>query len=350
LAFSLIIASFILISMLCFLLITAVKARKYSRFPIHSRLEVYPVPKEGNGKAHYGGSYFEDPEWWSKPRALDHANEVKDMVIEMLFIQKLFQNNRSLWWISYLFHLGIYVLFAWTILLLLATLLPGAVFVLFTGLVGVAGFFLATLGAIGLLIRRIFDQTLRAYTTPQEYFNIILILAVLLTGIISWIVVSPFDVASNLLFFSGLELAPIVVCHLVLLGIMLIYIPLSKMSHYVGKYFSFHKVLWDNDPNQQGSVVNERLRKAAAVAATTPPVVWGAPHISPPPPAPVAEEAPAPVAEAEAAEEAPAPVAAAEAAEEAPAAQVAAEPAPNIEEGAEESLACPLEPSSSEEQ
>jgi len=171
---------------------------------------------------------------------------------------------------------------AWTILLLIATLIPHVVLVVLAGIVGIVGFTLATLGAIGLLVRRVFDETLRIYTTAQEYFNIILILVVLVSGIISWTVVaSPFATAGNLLFFGGGELAPFVVCHLVLLSLMLIYIPLSKMSHYVGKYFSFHKVLWDNEPNKQGSAVNERMRKAAALAPTIPALTWEAPHIAP---------------------------------------------------------------------
>jgi len=271
-----------MLAMLCFLGITAIKAGKYRRYPIHSRLELYPVPKEGKLKARYGGSYFEEAEWWDKPRTIDRANQTKDILGEMLLIRKLFQNNRSLWWISYVFHVGIYVMFAWTILLLLATLWPHAVFVAFVSFIGGFGFALATVGAIGLLVRRVLDSTLKAYTTPQEYFNIILILLVLVTGIISWgAVSSPFEVALGLLTFSGLELAPLVIVHLILLGVMLIYIPVSKMSHYVGKFFAFHKVLWDNDPNQQGSQVNERLKKAASAAPATTQAGWSASHISP---------------------------------------------------------------------
>jgi len=280
---SVFVASFILLAMLCFLVITAVKAWKYSRYPIHSRLELYPVPKEGAGRAEYGGSYFEDPEWWQKPRPLNHAGELKDMLGEMLLIRLLFKNNRSLWWISYAFHLGIYVLFGWTLLLLLATLWPAEWLVLFTGIVGALGYALATLGALFLLVRRLFDSTLRVYTTPQEYFNLALISAVLITGAASWTCfANVFDVTRDLLFFSGAALAPLVVCHLVLLGIMLIYIPIGKMSHYVGKYFTFHKVLWDNDPNHEGSDVEARLKKSAALPKPAAGAAWAAAHIAPP--------------------------------------------------------------------
>lgn len=61
--------------------------------------------------------------------------------------------------------------------------------------------------------------------------------------------------------------------HFVLLGIMFLYIPLSKMSHYVGKFFCFHKVLWDNDPNLKGSAVERRFEDAAQQPVTSP---WSA--------------------------------------------------------------------------
>jgi len=259
-------------------LLTAYRAWKYSRLPLHARLELYPVPKEGGGRARYGGSYYEESKWWSKPRTLSKANETKDILMEMLFIRKLFDNNKGLWWVSYVFHIGIYCLFAWTVMLLVSTIWPLDVHIYTAAIAGMAGYCLATLGALGLLIRRIFDTDLRSYTTPVEYFNLILILLVLISGIISWLFVcTPFFAASQILFFTGLALSPIIYIHLALLGIMLIYIPASKMSHYVGKFFAFHKVLWDNDPNSKGSQVNLHLQKAAKAAQTQKPE-WLAPH------------------------------------------------------------------------
>jgi nitrate reductase gamma subunit len=274
---------FVLAAMLLFLILSAAKAWRYSRYPVHSRLDLYPVPKEGGERASYGGSYFEEAEWWKKPRVISKGNETRDILLEMLFIRKLFLHQRSLWWASMLFHWGIYALFAWTILLLLAVLLPVDVLVMLALVVGCIGFLLATLGALLLLMRRIFDGKLRVYTTPQEFFNLILILAVLLTGIISWAAITTPFVVANELFSAGwqadtasMALHPLVAVHLILLGIMLIYIPVSKMSHYVGKFFAFHKVLWDNDPNKQGSEVNARLKRSQA---EPPKNTWSAPHI-----------------------------------------------------------------------
>ncbi len=270
---------FVIIGLAGFVVLTAVKAWKYAHLPVHSRVELYPVPKEGDGRGKYGGSYFEEEDWWEKPRRLDPVYEVVDIMQEMLLISKLFKHQRSLWWASYAFHLGIYVMFGWSLLLLLTVFWNPGFLVVGTAVVGAVGFALSTIGAVLLLVRRAVDESLRAYTPPQEYFNILLILATLVTGIAAWtLFASPFDVARSVFAFDAAPLPPVVVAHLVLLGIMLLYIPLSKMSHYVGKFFAFHKVLWDNDPNVAGSKVAAMAEREAAGPA---PAAWSAPHTRP---------------------------------------------------------------------
>lgn len=53
------------------------------------------------------------------------------------------------------------------------------------------------------------------------------------------------------------------------------------MSHYVGKYFTFHKVLWENEPNLPGSDIERQIQEASKVKPKT---TWSAPHISSPEP------------------------------------------------------------------
>ena len=270
---------YIILSVLCFISFSAYKAWKYATMPMHSRLDLYPVPKEA-GRADYGGSYYEELEWWNKPRKISYIGEIKDMLMEMLFIKKLFENQRKLWWASYSFHLGIYFLFAWTILLLISAVWPASFIIYLSYLVGIAGFGLALAGNVVLLLYRLSDGSLKKYTTPQEYFNLILILTVLVSGIYAWsseTFAQAGHIAGQLLSFQALEVDPVLTIHFVLLGFMFIYIPLSKMNHYVGKYFTFHKVLWENDPNLPGSKVEQELQKAAA---NPPQTKWSAPHIA----------------------------------------------------------------------
>lgn len=283
------------LSILLFVGISVYKAYEFAKMPLHGRMELYPVPKE-KGFEH-GGSFYEEVEWWSKPHEVSHKREIVEMLKEIVFIKKLFENQRPLWWSSYALHLGIYLLMAWTVLLVVGavTMLNGIevsansaslwglmIFYLSFG-TGFFGLAIGTLGVVLLLVRRMFHSTLKKYTTPQEYFNLFLLFAALFTGILTWGADLSFHsarvVTGNLITFTPFEASGLVTLHVILVGIMLIYIPISKMSHYVGKYFTFHTVLWDNSPNLKGSAVEQKVKKATSYRPTT---SWSAPHIKPP--------------------------------------------------------------------
>ncbi|MHB8917110.1 MAG: respiratory nitrate reductase subunit gamma [Desulfocucumaceae bacterium] len=296
--------AFIYFSILAFIGISAYKFYQYSRMPMHGRWELYPVPKEPGEKGHYGGSYYEDLEWWNKPRRVSHLGEIKEMLKEMLFIKNLFVNQRRHWWISYSMHLGIYLLGLWTVLLLAGAVTelsgmplvnagtvnanPWAALVYYaTFLSGTAGAVLLTIGSGGLFLRRIFNNTLSKYTTPHEYFNLIYLLAVAVSGLVVWSGDPSFqygrEIMKGLITVSPINAGTSLTLHILLLGSLMIYIPQTKMSHYVAKYFSFHKVLWENEPNLRDSKMEETVKKAMGYK---PKLSWSAPHINPGSPAP----------------------------------------------------------------
>lgn len=281
------------LSIFLFVGISAYKAYQFAKLPLHGRQELYPVPKE---KGHeYGGSYYEEVEWWNKERHVSHGTELIEMLKEMLFIKKLFDHQRPLWWLSYALHLGIYLLIAFTLLLVMGALtllgggqisasgagVWGSLVYYLTALTGLMGLLLATFGSGMLLLRRIFDDTLRKYTTPQEYFNLALLYSAVVTGIFVWGGDLTFgtarEITANLLTFTAFSPSTFFILHLVLLFVMFTYIPLSKMSHYVGKYFTFHKVLWENDPNLRGSEMEKKVQQATSYRPTN---SWAAPHIT----------------------------------------------------------------------
>ena len=70
-------------------------------------------------KVAYGGSYMEELNWWEKKYESSLFNELKYMVPEILFIRGLWKENRSLWWVSFPFHFGLYLMIATFGLLLL---------------------------------------------------------------------------------------------------------------------------------------------------------------------------------------------------------------------------------------
>ncbi|MEJ2187319.1 MAG: nitrate reductase gamma subunit, partial [Gemmatimonadota bacterium] len=80
-----------------------------ARLPVHLRWELAPVPKE-KGRGRYGGSYLEEYEWWKKPREESLLNELVYMGREILGLKALWEQNRGLWWFSFPFHWGLYLL------------------------------------------------------------------------------------------------------------------------------------------------------------------------------------------------------------------------------------------------
>lgn len=283
---------FIYISIFAFVFISISKALKFSKMPMHSRWELYPVPKE-KGRGEYGGSYYEEEKWYEKPREVSFGGELKEMLKEMLFIKNLYVNQRPLWWFSYALHLGIYLLVLWALMLLLGSIteLSGtavnsaaqgwAGLVYFVTLVaGNAGAILVAIGSGGLFLRRLVMDTMKKYSTPQDYFNLLFIFVVVITGLMVSLGDPGFqygrDIFKGLLTFSPIEAGGILTIHILLLGLLLIYIPQTKMSHYIAKYFTFHKVLWENDPNLPGSEIEKKVREAKSFKPTK---SWSAPHI-----------------------------------------------------------------------
>ncbi len=263
------------------------RAMLFARAPIHLRWELYPVPHEAPERVAHGGSYFETGEWWRQAPSSNFAGELKFMVPEMLFLHALHTHNRPLWYRSFPFHFGLYLLFGSLGLLLgsvIAALVPAplaaATLSSMAGAVAIVGLVSCVGGAGGLLHRRLTDRALKVSTTPGDIFNLLFFIAALgllaagyavrpagsagaadvLKGLLSWDLAVP--VAAP--FALGLIAAAVLVA----------YIPLTHMSHFIAKYFTYHSVRWDDQPlahNQQ------RARAMAEYLAYRP--TWSAAHI-----------------------------------------------------------------------
>jgi nitrate reductase gamma subunit len=276
-----------------FVIGTAYKAITISRMPLHLRWDLYPIPSE-KGREEYGGSYFEEVNWWTKPKNVSFIGEVKEMLKEMLFIQSMYQNNRSLWFSSFPFHFGLYLSFVFVLLIILGAVIQlaggtvaadaGGGFARFiyviTIVFGVAGAILAAAGALGLLLNRIFRADLRRSAVPTDYFNLMLLIALFVTGLIAWsnsglIFTNMRAAMASLVTFGSLETLPgMLTVHLTLVAVFLLWLPMTHMTHFVGKYFTYHKVRWEDHPNLRGSKVEQQVTKALGYKIT-----WSASHI-----------------------------------------------------------------------
>jgi nitrate reductase gamma subunit len=287
------IQTFLYLSIVILIFGVLFKAIRISQMPVHLRWELYPIPHE-KGRAQYGGSYFEESNWWEKPRDVSRLDEYKEMGREIFGIQTLFRNNRLLWYFSFPFHLGLYCLIVFICLIFLGAILgfgvvgisvaTSSLFVrlLFslTTMFGGLGFTLATIGALGLLIMRAIKSDLRYYSTRADYFNLILLLAICAIGFSYWLM---FDrvflfyhsLAENLTTFNFNPYYPAVIkIQIFLVAFFFAYLPFTHMTHFVGKYFTYHSVRWQDQPNKLGDKFEKGVIKSLGEKQD-----WSAPHI-----------------------------------------------------------------------
>jgi nitrate reductase gamma subunit len=279
------------VSILVFLIACLVRVFQYARLPIHLRWELYPVPHEAPGRAEHGGSYFESIDWWMQPLHFNLWSELKFMVVEILFLKSLWENNRKMWYRSFLFHFGLYLLILTAALL--ATDAAVSIFApaLMAGIVGsilqrvyavagTLGLVLGLLGALGLLVYRLTDPELKTYNTRGDIFNLVFFVAtfgVLSAGILSRPASAPDMLALSkglLRFDAGLEIPGMLAVGLLLTGILVAYIPMTHMSHFIAKYFTYHSVRWDDSPNRKEGTIEARVAACLSYKPT-----WAAAHM-----------------------------------------------------------------------
>jgi nitrate reductase gamma subunit len=261
--------------------------------PVHLRWELYPLPGERPHTQRLGPGTEKAP-GRAVTRAASLARLLARMFPEMLFLRTLWLHNRPLWVRSFLFHFGLYLSAATIALLVLGALIEttgtpvaarsesaiGTLVYLLTLLAGPAGFVLALLGTLGLIHRRLTDEDLRGFTSPAHLFNLAFFLVTLSVALAAFAFVDPtFAVARRyvrgLITFSPTPLdSRLAALEVTLASLLVAYIPLTHMSHFFSKWFIYHGVLWDDEPNQTGSRLERRLLEALAY-----PVSWSAPHI-----------------------------------------------------------------------
>ncbi len=256
-----------------FVLGCAYRAYRYASAPAHLRWDLYPVAHEPND---HGGSYLEEKSWWTKPRKSSILGEVVVMGEEIFLLAGVWKHNRRLWWGSFPFHWGLYLMVVVTLGLVVAGLGFGDT-VLLAGLAALGGLAgaLVAIGSIALLALRAGDPKLKPYTAPVDLINLALV-AVL--GILSFMVAlgGMEDTAAavgKLLRVQPVDVSPLLASQMAVATLFLFYLPATRMIHFFSKYFTYHEVRWDDRPRETGSRLDRRLRQALDFG-----VHWSAPH------------------------------------------------------------------------
>ncbi len=256
---------------LAFLVGCAVRAIRYATLPPHLRWELYPVPHEDPAVAGHGGSYFEEVDWWTRPAHFNYWGEAKFMVPEILLLRGLWEFNRKLWLRSFPFHFGLYLLGATIVLLVAGATELGRI-------TGFAGLALALLGAVGLLIGRLTDVSLRNYTAPGDIFNLVFFIAAL-GLLLAGCLLAPAGFAGVfarglLTFDTSVSVPAPLAAGLMLASVLAAYIPLTHMSHFIAKYFTYHSIRWDDKASVHSAALAKKIAQCLAYRPT-----WGAAHI-----------------------------------------------------------------------
>ncbi|NOZ21400.1 MAG: hypothetical protein GXP25_09965 [Planctomycetes bacterium] len=276
-----------------FVIAVAVRAIWLYKMPIHLRWELYPVPHEGE-RAKHGGSYYEQVDWWTKPRHFSLVGTLCYMLPEMLFLKALWGENRKLWYRSAPLHWGLYSLCGLAALLILGALaqivgvtvgsdasLVGMAIYYLTILAGIGSMVFGITGAVAMLHMRLTDEDLANFTAPRDIFNLGFILLGFISVFLAFVIADRSfsilrDYIQNLITFkmpatgSGL-----VTFEMVVLSLLVAYVPLTHMSHFFIKWFTYHEIRWDDEPNMRGGRIEGRINEALKY-----PVSWSADHLA----------------------------------------------------------------------
>ncbi|MEW6743565.1 MAG: respiratory nitrate reductase subunit gamma [Planctomycetota bacterium] len=288
------------LALVSFVVAAFARALRIASLPLHLRWELYPVAHEKK-RARYGGSYFEELDWWTKPRESSLLGELKVMIPEILLLHGVREKNVPHWLRTFPFHFGLYLIVTTTVLLVaggialaagapvgtgsastgsggLAALLAAATIGL-----GYAGFGLAFLGASALLVRRLLEEDYREYSKGSDYFNLALFTGACGFALLAQIVADP-DFSRMQAFFATLAsfgsfqpasgLSPLLAVEAVLFSLIVAYVPLTHMSHFFTKFFMWHDIRWSDEPLARGGKLERQVQEALQYKPT-----WSAPHI-----------------------------------------------------------------------
>ena len=259
------------LAVVVFLVGNAARILRFLRMPIPLRWELYPIPKGLRARQLYGGSYFEDADWWEKRQTSGHAGEAAFMAREILLLKSVREGFRELWLWSWLLHWGLYLYIAGTVAGAAASFAGAEALRTAVTAAYELACFAGVAGSTGLLLTRALHPRLRGFSSRATMFNLLLLAALFVSAIAVLLHRSPLLLFS----ISNLEHSPAVYAHTTLLGFFLAYLPFTHMTHAYMKFFTWHRVRWDDRP----AIHDPRIAAALDInlSRTT---TWAAPHLA----------------------------------------------------------------------
>jgi nitrate reductase gamma subunit len=220
-----------------FIIGTAVRIAGWMRVPVPFQLTLFPVPKTASGR-------------------------MLSILSEFVFLRTLFREDRSLWLWVWLLHLslvvvmighmvGIYFLRYQFILVGFSPSTSQALSIILGFVSGVV----MAVSLVALLYRRITDPEVRRLTVSVKYFELLLILAIAITGLLMYAPGFSTDLTGVRAYLKGLlsvhavplPPAPMFTTHFFLVNVFLLYFPFSQLLHAAG-FFVIRAMLTEKAP------------------------------------------------------------------------------------------------------
>jgi nitrate reductase gamma subunit len=164
------------------------------------------------------------------------------MFREVVFFKSLFKSNLWIWALGWLFHVSLALVllrhvryFTEPVSALIAFIQPFGMY---------AGFAMGA-GLAGLWARRFLVERIRYISTPSDHLMLALLLGIAVTGLLMKFVMHT-DIVAVKTFFLGLmafEIHPLpahpgLYLHLLMVALLMIIFPVSKLLHAPGVFFS----------------------------------------------------------------------------------------------------------------
>ncbi|MCU7905020.1 MAG: respiratory nitrate reductase subunit gamma [Candidatus Thiodiazotropha sp. (ex Epidulcina cf. delphinae)] len=176
------------------------------------------------------------------PAPVTQFGVVLRMCREVMFFESLFKSTKWTWIFAWMFHFGLLLVllrhlryFIDPVWLPIRLIQPFGKYAAFAMIAGLAG----------LLIRRVFVDRVRYISAPSDYLWLLLLLVIGISGAAMTFVIHT-DVVAVKRFFTGfwtfsggdLPMDPILLTHLTMVVVLMLLLPVSKLLHIPGIFFS----------------------------------------------------------------------------------------------------------------
>jgi len=194
------------------------------------------------------------------PAPTTQSGVVLRMFREVVFFESLFKSTKWTWLFGWVFHIALFaVLFrhlryfteAESIMAVVAFVSPLFQYLAFAMIIGL----------LGLLGRRLLVDRVRYISAPSDFLMLFLLLGIGISGAMTTFVAHTDVVAvksffRHLMMFNfdtmpNLPTDPFMVIHLLLVGVLMIIFPISKLLHAPGVFFSPSRNQVDNPREQR---------------------------------------------------------------------------------------------------